>query len=85
MGITASYSWKKNECEICKTPLPKRIQKGQKDLNLIEIERPQCPYLILQSLAQDKKVSKNLFVIYGIPNEVVCLVFDIYEILGKRS
>jgi len=51
MGVAASYNWKKNECEICKTALPKRIKKDSREIDLVEIERPDCPYLILQSLA----------------------------------
>ena len=74
MGTCMAYNWKKGECELCKQPLPKRIIKGNLDLELVDIHRPSVPYMMLQSLSKDKKISKNLFIIYGIPEETICLV-----------
>lgn len=35
----------------------------------MEINRPNMPYLLLESLAKDKKVSKNLFLITATKDE----------------
>ena len=68
-GNTVSYNWKKSECELCSKTLPKKIKNGSYELELIDIERPSCPYLLLESLAKDKKVSKNLFLITAVGEE----------------
>mmetsp|Transcript_8855 Transcript_8855/g.1224 ORF Transcript_8855/g.1224 Transcript_8855/m.1224 type:complete len:128 (-) Transcript_8855:563-946(-) len=68
-GNTVAYNWKKSECELCNAPLPKKIKTNDKELELIDIERPQCPYILLESLAKDKKVSKNLFLITSVGEE----------------
>ena len=74
LGTCFAYNWKKGECELCKTPLPKKIIKGKQEMELVDIVRPEMPYLILQNLSKDKKISKNLFIIYGLKDSNVCLV-----------
>jgi len=66
-GNTITYNWKKSECELCKSALPKKIRNGSNEFDLLEIERPRQPYIILESLSNEKKLSKNLFLIK--PNE----------------
>lgn len=47
---TATYQWKKLECEVCKKQLPRKlIFKGEVH-ELINIERPDCPYIILEKI-----------------------------------
>jgi hypothetical protein len=49
----ATYQWKKLQCEICLKPLPRRV-KYQDSLNeLITIEKPTCPYIIVEKLTTD--------------------------------
>lgn len=53
----ANYQWKKLECEICLEPLPRRVQYGPGIFELITIERPQNPYMIVEKIGEDKKSS----------------------------
>jgi len=47
---TVTYQWKKLECEVCKIQLPRKlIFKGQTH-ELINIERPDLPYIILEKI-----------------------------------
>lgn len=47
---TVTYQWKKLECEVCKKQLPRKlIFKGQVH-ELINIERPEHPYIILEKI-----------------------------------
>lgn len=47
---TATYAWKKLECEVCKNPLPRNFKfKGQTS-ELITVERPPVPYIILEKV-----------------------------------
>ena len=47
---TVTYQWKKLECEVCKKQLPRKlIFKGQVH-ELINIERPDMPYIILEKI-----------------------------------
>lgn len=36
------------DCEVCKNPLPKSITINGVENALVEIERPPCPYIILE-------------------------------------
>lgn len=51
----ANYQWKKLECEICLEPLPRRVQHGPHIYELVTIERPLNPYIIVEKLDEDKK------------------------------
>jgi len=65
---TATYHWKRLECEVCKKTLPRKIIfKGQMH-ELINIERPDCPYIILDKIpAPNEPKASTLSLI--IPNE----------------
>ncbi|EGR29443.1 hypothetical protein IMG5_155500 [Ichthyophthirius multifiliis] len=62
-------SWKKSDCEICKTQLPKHIKYKNQIKDLIQIDIPEKPHIIFESLEKDKKVFKNLFIFYTDENE----------------
>lgn len=47
---TATYQWKKLECEVCKIPLPRKLIFKNQVHELINIERPDCPYIILEKI-----------------------------------
>jgi len=51
-----SYNIKSFNCEICKTPYPYRFKlEGKEEIfNLIDIEKPNCNYIIFESLNQVK-------------------------------
>lgn len=59
----ANYHWKKLECEICLEPLPRRIQFGNGVFELISIEKPSTPHLILEKLGEDKKSSSFVLIV----------------------
>lgn len=64
------YHWKKLECEICLEPLPRRIQFGNGIFELITIEKPQTPHIILEKLSDDQKSSSFVLVVPE-PNQVI--------------
>lgn len=43
---TATYQWKKLECEVCKHVLPRMIKYRDQYHELITVEKPACPYII---------------------------------------
>lgn len=47
---TYTYQWKKLECELCKTMLPRWIVFKKERFELVSIERPFSPYIILDRL-----------------------------------
>lgn len=64
-GSTVLYKLKKLECEVCKEPLPKVLRYKEKKINIFHIEKPECPYLILQGFSKEKK--PNSCEIYLLP------------------
>jgi len=49
-----SYNMKSFNCEICKTPYPLRFKYNDNFFELIESTRPNCNYIVLESLNQMK-------------------------------
>jgi len=47
-------------------------------MSLIDIERPEYPYIILESHPKEKEVMKSLFLIHAINNELVTIVIFYY-------
>ena len=46
-----SYNFSKFECEICKAPFPKTVTMVKGNiLEMITIEKPDKPYLMLESV-----------------------------------
>lgn len=70
---TLSYNWKKLECEVCKQPLPKELEIGDKKFNLISINKPDVPYIILENVSRDKKISKGLYIVQLLPSDQIKL------------
>lgn len=58
-----SYYWKKFECEICKTFYPYLFKSKGKYYPLVDFERPEGNYIILESLTMDKNSSRMIHVI----------------------
>lgn len=59
----ANYHWKKLECEICLEPLPRRIQFGTEIFELINIDKPQTPHIILEKLGEDQKSTSYVLIV----------------------
>jgi hypothetical protein len=74
--IVVSYNFSKFECEICKAPFPKTVTMiGGKILDMITIDKPQKPYLMLETVnaKDDTKKERNLHMIFsneGLPLKV---------------
>ena len=61
------YFYKKFECEICKEPIPLKIQIGNHELDIIDVNKSESsPYLILENLSNK---SKDIFNINNIHND----------------
>jgi hypothetical protein len=67
------YQWKKLECEVCKEPLPRFIKHADTFHELITVEKPACPYIILERLSLDEKKSSTLSLIVPTDHEPIRL------------
>ena len=72
---TVTYQWKKFECEVCKTPLPRKVMFHRMPHELINIERPDCPYIILEKIpgASEPQKGATLSLIVPTDNETIKL------------
>jgi len=66
----ANYHWKKLECEICLEPLPRRIQFGSNIFELINIDKPAAPHIVLEKMGEDQK-STSYVLIVPEPGQVI--------------
>lgn len=73
-GNTLYYHWKKLECEVCKEPLPKVINYDGKLIPLLNLSRPSAPYILMENVCRDKKISKGLYLVQMLPNDQIKLV-----------
>lgn len=54
---------------MCHSPLPKKIILNNQEIDLVEVERPDCPYIILERISREKRNSKGLVIITSINAE----------------
>jgi hypothetical protein len=54
--------------------LPKRLEINGKIFDIAVIDRPEQPYIILESLSKEKKVSKGIYLIKSLSEETIKLV-----------
>jgi len=66
----SSYYWKAFECEICKKAYPLVLRtkcatskSGYRTYNLVDYERPEGNFLVLESLNQEKNTSRIIHII----------------------
>jgi len=62
-GPATSIYWKSFECELCKTTYPGSFDVDGKRYDLIEIDKPDSAYIILEILSKDKNLSRGVHVI----------------------
>lgn len=74
IGNTLHYQWKKFECEVCKEAMPKEICIDGICISLIDIRRPELPYIIMENVCREKKVSKGIFLVQLLPSDKIKLV-----------
>lgn len=58
-----SFTWKTLNCELCKRPFPNSLLKEGKVIELIDIPKPPCQYLILESLRRESGSTRGLHVL----------------------
>jgi hypothetical protein len=73
-GSAVFYKMKKLECEVCKEPLPRSININRKVFDIVDIRKPEGPYMILSFRSKDKKQSSGIFVIDFLAGEQIKLV-----------
>jgi hypothetical protein len=70
---------------VCQEPLPKRLEINGKIFDLADIDRPDKPYIILESISKEKKVSKGIYLIKSIADDTIKLVsIGLILIVGAR-
>ena len=57
------YYWKRLECELCQTPLPKKYSLEDKMHELVDINRPQTPYILMENVMREKRTSKSMILL----------------------
>jgi hypothetical protein len=63
---TVEYKWEKLCCEVCKSKWPMKILYQGNAIDLIEINRPEHPYIIFEKCPSEKESEVNsLFLILG--------------------
>ena len=66
-----SYSWKSIDCEICKSIIP--FSLDGKDSEVLRIEKPKSPFLVLEGVGNDKNSNKGVHIIGVTGSNVVTL------------
>ena len=51
-GSIISYHWKALDCELCKTNLPSQLVLDGKTLELMDVHKPNTPFLVLEEMAR---------------------------------
>ena len=70
---TATYQWKKLECEVCKQPLQRQIKYNDEFHELITVEKPTCPYIMLERISPSDQKSSTLSLIVPTDHEPIRL------------
>jgi hypothetical protein len=60
---STSVYWKVLECELCKTQYPTYFIVEDKRYDIVEFDRPDCPYIILDILSKEKGITRGIHVI----------------------
>lgn len=68
-----SYQWKKLDCEICLKQWPKKVRFRGKEQELITLNRPAGPYMILEKVSTDPGSPSTMNIIAPAPNSEVKL------------
>ena len=66
-----SYQWKKLDCEICLWQWPKKIKYQDMIHELITLNRPTTPYMIIEKTSTDINVPSTMNIIVPNGNELI--------------
>lgn len=70
-----SISWKTFSCELCKSPYPFAVYFNGKIHELITMEIPMFPYMVLESIIKDSEESNGLYIVKFFPKSNISIVF----------
>jgi len=56
------YMWKDLECELCHQSLPDIFLHENQEINLVDVVKPKTPYLILETMPENKDIRKVYYV-----------------------
>lgn len=58
-----TFSWKSLDCEICKTNIPFSFEGTGKENELLKIQKPKSPFIVLEGVGNDKNSNKGVHVV----------------------
>ena len=70
---TINYQWKKFKCELCHNDWPKGITYNNESRDLINVEKPDAPYIILEKLSKENTHQNSLSLIMMGENDTLKL------------
>jgi hypothetical protein len=74
------YMWKDLECELCHQSLPDVFLHDNQEISLVDIVKPKTPYLILETMPENKDIRKVYYVATVTEDNKECLLK-----LGRKS
>ncbi len=61
--VTTIFTFKTLSCDICKSLFPENIKIKKKTFNIINLERPENNYLILEGIIKESTEQKSIFLV----------------------
>mmetsp|Transcript_34470 Transcript_34470/g.60498 ORF Transcript_34470/g.60498 Transcript_34470/m.60498 type:complete len:420 (-) Transcript_34470:871-2130(-) len=61
-GATSSFYWKTLQCELCKEALSSLVRVNDRDFDLLEVPKPETPFIILEDMRRDLRHERCLHV-----------------------
>ena len=58
-----TFSWKSLDCEICKTNIPFSFEGTGRENELLKIQKPKSPFIVLEGVGNDKNSNKGVHVV----------------------
>lgn len=68
-----TFSWKSIDCEICKSNIPFSLDRMGKESELLRIEKPKSPFLVLEGVGNDKNSNKGVHIVGITGNNLISL------------
>ena len=68
-----SFTWKSIDCEICKSNIPFSLDRIGKESELLRIEKPKSPFLVLEGVGNDKNSNKGVYIVAVTGNQGISL------------
>jgi len=62
-NFSTSIYWKTLECELCKTTYLSTYNIEGKKYDIVEVDRPECGYLMLEILSKEKNILRGIHII----------------------